>query len=48
MATVKHFVANNHEWHRKASNSVVDERRCATLYFPAFEASVKEANVLAR
>jgi beta-glucosidase len=35
MATVKHFAANNHEWHRKASNSVVDERdaarRCTSL-----------------
>lgn len=45
MATVKHFVANNHEWHRKASNSVVDDATLRTLYFPAFEAAVKEANV---
>lgn len=45
MATVKHFAVNNHEWHRKASNSVVDERTLRELYFPAFEAAIKEAGV---
>jgi len=45
MATVKHFVANNHEWHRKASNSVVDDLTLETLYFPAFKAAVQEAEV---
>jgi len=45
MATVKHFAVNNHEWHRKASNSVVDERTLRELYFPAFEAAVREAGV---
>jgi beta-glucosidase len=47
MATVKHFVANNHEWHRKASNSVVDERTLRELYLPAFEAAIREADVAA-
>lgn len=45
MATVKHFVANNHEWHRKASNSVVDDTTLRTLYYPAFKAAVQEADV---
>lgn len=45
MATVKHFAVNNHEWHRKASNSVVEERVLRELYFPAFEAAIKEAGV---
>jgi beta-glucosidase len=47
MATVKHFAANNHEWHRKASNSVVDERTLRELYFPAFRAAIEEADVAA-
>ncbi len=47
MATVKHFAANNHEWHRKASNSVVDERTLRELYFPAFKAAIEEADVAA-
>ncbi len=45
MATVKHFVANNHEWHRKASNSVVDDTTLRTLYYPAFKAAIQEADV---
>lgn len=45
MATVKHFAANNHEWNRKASNSVADERTLRELYFPAFRAAVQEAGV---
>ncbi len=45
MATVKHFAVNNHEWHRKASNSVVDDLTLETLYFPAFKAAVQEAEV---
>jgi beta-glucosidase len=47
MATIKHYVANNHEWHRKASNSVVDERTLRELYMPAFEAAIREADVAA-
>jgi beta-glucosidase len=44
-ATVKHFVANNTDWHRCVSNSVVDERTLRELYFLPFEAAVKDARV---
>ncbi|HEX8500079.1 MAG TPA: glycoside hydrolase family 3 C-terminal domain-containing protein [Pyrinomonadaceae bacterium] len=44
-ATVKHFAANNSEYDRHNTDSVVDERALRELYFPAFEAAVKEARV---
>ena len=44
-ATVKHFVANNTDWHRCVSNSIVDERTLRELYFVPFEAAVKDAGV---
>lgn len=44
-ATVKHFVANNTDWHRCVSNSVVDERTLRELYFLPFEAAVKDGDV---
>ena len=44
-ATVKHFVANNTDWHRCVSNSIVDERTLRELYFMPFEAAVKDADV---
>ena len=44
-STVKHFLANNSEFLRHDSNSVVDERTLREIYLPAFEASVKEAHV---
>jgi beta-glucosidase len=47
IATVKHFVANNSEYYRKNSNSVVSERALHEIYFPAFKAAVQEANVKA-
>ena len=46
-ATVKHFAANNQEYDRHNVNSIVDERTLRELYFPAFEAAVKEAKVTA-
>ncbi|MFP4510160.1 MAG: beta-glucosidase family protein [Spirochaetota bacterium] len=46
MATVKHFVANNHEWRRRRSNARVSQRALEELYLPAF-ASAVEAGVLA-
>lgn len=46
MATVKHFVANNHEWRRRRSNAQVSQRALEELYLPAF-ASAVEAGVLA-
>lgn len=45
MATVKHFVCNNEEYDRHHVSSEVDERTLNEIYFPAFKAAVKEANV---
>jgi beta-glucosidase len=45
IATVKHFACNNQEHRRRDINAVVDERALHEIYFPAFEASVKEAEV---
>ena len=42
-ASVKHFAANSQEKRRMSSDSVVDERTLREIYFPAFEAAVKEA-----
>ena len=44
-ATVKHFAANNSEYARNFTNSVIDERTLHEIYLPAFEAAVKQANV---
>jgi beta-glucosidase len=44
-ATVKHFMANNSEFDRHNTDSVVDERAMREIYMPAFEAAVKEAHV---
>ena len=44
-ATVKHFVANNSEFDRNNTDSIVDERTLREIYLPAFEAAVKEAKV---
>jgi beta-glucosidase len=44
-ATVKHFVANNSEYDRNHTDSIVDERTLREIYLPAFEAAVKEAQV---
>ena len=38
--TLKHFCANNSDWHRRTSNSVVDERTLHELYLPAFKAGI--------
>ncbi|MCW8833568.1 MAG: glycoside hydrolase family 3 C-terminal domain-containing protein [Colwellia sp.] len=47
LATVKHFVANNSDYYRQNSNSVIDERVLRELYFPAFKAAIQEADVKA-
>ena len=44
-ATVKHFLANNSEFDRNRTDSLLDERTMREIYLPAFEAAVKEAKV---
>ncbi|MBZ5527356.1 MAG: glycoside hydrolase family 3 C-terminal domain-containing protein [Acidobacteriia bacterium] len=44
-ATIKHFLANNQEYDRHNSDSLIDERTLREIYLPAFEAAVKEAHV---
>jgi beta-glucosidase len=46
-STAKHFVANNSEFDRHNTDSIVDERTLREIYLPAFEAAVKEAHVRA-
>ncbi|MBN2011829.1 glycoside hydrolase family 3 C-terminal domain-containing protein [candidate division KSB1 bacterium] len=40
IATLKHFVANNTDYFRRKSNSIVDERSLHEIYLPAFKAGV--------
>ena len=44
-ATVKHFMANNSEFDRHNTDSVIDERTMREIYLPVFEAAVKEGHV---
>ena len=44
-AAIKHFLANNSEYLRHNSDSVVDERTLREIYLPSFEAAVKQAHV---
>lgn len=39
----KHFLANNQEFHRMTSDSVMDERTLREIYMASFEAMVKQA-----
>ena len=41
--SIKHFAANNQEYHRMSSSSEADERTLREIYFPAFETAVKKA-----
>ena len=45
MACIKHFAGNNQEWDRHSVSSDIDERTLHEIYFSAFEAAVKEADV---
>jgi beta-glucosidase len=40
VATLKHFVANNTEYFRRRSNSIVDERTLHEIYLPPFKAGI--------
>ena len=40
IATLKHFVANNTEFFRRKSNSIIDERTLHEIYLPPFKAGV--------
>ena len=40
IATLKHFVANNSDFYRRKSNSVVDERTLHEIYTRAFKAGI--------
>jgi beta-glucosidase len=40
VATLKHFAANNTDFYRRKSNSVVDERTLHEIYLPAFKAGI--------
>ncbi len=40
VATLKHFVANNAEFYRRKSNSIVNERTLHEIYLPPFKAGI--------
>lgn len=46
IATLKHFVANNTDYFRRKSNSIVDERSLHEIYLPGFKAGI-DAGALA-
>ncbi|MBN1598798.1 MAG: glycoside hydrolase family 3 C-terminal domain-containing protein [Bacteroidales bacterium] len=39
-ATLKHFIANNTDFYRRRSNSIVDERALHEIYMPGFKAGI--------
>lgn len=45
IATVKHYAANNQEFSRHDTDSVVDERTLREIYLPSFEAAVTKGHV---
>ncbi|MGA3286972.1 MAG: glycoside hydrolase family 3 C-terminal domain-containing protein [Bacteroidota bacterium] len=40
VATLKHFMANNTEYYRRMSNSIIDERTLHEIYLPPFKAGI--------
>nr|WP_180902034.1 MULTISPECIES: glycoside hydrolase family 3 C-terminal domain-containing protein [unclassified Martelella] len=44
-ATIKHFIGNECELERRTTSSEIDEKTLREVYFPPFEAAVKEAGV---
>jgi beta-glucosidase len=44
-STIKHYIANNSEYLRHDSDSIVQERALRELYLPSYEAAVKTAHV---
>jgi beta-glucosidase len=40
IATLKHFVANNTDYFRRKSNSIIDERTLHEIYLPPFKAGI--------
>jgi beta-glucosidase len=46
IATIKHFLANNTEYYRRSTNSIVDERTLHEIYLPVFQAGI-DAGVMA-
>lgn len=47
VSCVKHFAANNQEFHRETINVEMDEPTLREIYLPAFEAAVREGGALA-
>lgn len=45
IATIKHFAANNQEFDRHWTASLVDERTLNEIYFPTFRKAVQQAHV---
>lgn len=47
IATVKHFAANNMEWHRLRVDEQIDSRTLHEIYFPAFKAAIQDGGAWA-